>query len=156
MPPLAGDVAALQKAMTSIILATRTDAQLAHQVAEGLAGAFQHFITKCRDNTALDLDAKIAAGALTMSQTRNLSLYGAAVALEETLASLCAQMSGAGAPQAAEIYGALAQQAGQRASRDIAVHRCAARHRVGFNVAVIGRHRGRPAVRPLVVPEGKF
>ena len=120
VPPLAGDVAALQKAMTSIILATRTDAQLAHQVAEGLAGAFQHFITKCRDNTALDLDAKIAAGALTMSQTRNLSLYGAAVALEETLASLCAQMSGAGAPQAAEIYGALAQQAGQRARAAVA------------------------------------
>jgi hypothetical protein len=38
VPPLAGDVAALQKTMNNIILGTRIDAQLAKDVADGMSG----------------------------------------------------------------------------------------------------------------------
>ena len=41
VPPLASDVASLQKTMTSIVLGTRIDAQLAHDVAKALAPAMQ-------------------------------------------------------------------------------------------------------------------
>lgn len=115
VPPLAGDVLSLQKTMNNIILGTRIDAQLARDVSEGMTGAIQLFVTKCRDNTNSDVDPKTATGALSMSQTRNLSIYSAAIALEETLVSLSAQLASASANEAAEMYAALAQQAGERA-----------------------------------------
>jgi len=115
VPPLAGDVGALQKTMNNIVLGTRIDAQLAREVAESMAGAIQLFVNKCRENTNTDIDPKLASGALSMSQTRNLSIYSAAIAVEETLVTLSAQLASASASEAAEVYAALAQQAGQRA-----------------------------------------
>ena len=119
VPPLAGDVAALQKTMNSIILGTRIDEQLAKDVANAMAGAIQQFVSKSRDHTTSDLDPKTSSGALSMAQTRNLSVYAAAIAVEETLVSLSAQIESAGAAEAAVVYAALAEEVGQCA-RDAA------------------------------------
>ena len=48
-----------------------------------------------------------------MAQTRNVSIYGAAIAVEETLVSLSAQLESAGAAEAAVVYAGLAKDVGQ-------------------------------------------
>ena len=48
-----------------------------------------------------------------MAQTRNVSIYGAAIAVEETLVSLSAQLESAGAAEAAAVYAGLAKDVGQ-------------------------------------------
>ena len=58
---------------------------------------------------------RIASGALSMSHTRNLSIYNAAVAVEETLTSLSTQLAGADAAEAAAVYAEVAQGVANRA-----------------------------------------
>jgi len=50
----------------------------------------------------------------SMAQTRNLSIYSAAVAIEETLVSIAAQLAGADAADAALLYQGLAEQVRRR------------------------------------------
>ena len=64
VPPLPGDVAAVQKTINTIVLPTRVDAKLALAMAQSMRGAIDVLVAKCGDNTSSDIDVKIGSGAL--------------------------------------------------------------------------------------------